>query len=88
MNDIAMHCINVHLKCGNSEVQISAALTGLHQNQNQNLQRSDLQRWWNVNFEGGTVGTEQRGGSKVVVYGCSKEFCNGTLDLEGKISQI
>ena len=24
----------------------------------------------------------------VVVYGCSKEFCNETLDLEGKISQV
>ena len=41
----------------------------------------------NVNFERGTSGTEQRGGSKVVVYGCSNEFCNETLDLEGKISQ-
>ena len=35
----------------------------------------------NANFERGTSGTEQRGGCKVVVFGCSKEFCNAALDL-------
>ena len=40
-------------------------------------------QFWAWNNWNGT-----KGGSMVVVYSCSKEFCNETIDLGGKSSQI
>ena len=41
-----------------------------------------------MNLLCGTNGTEQRGGSKVVVIGCSKEFSNETAPAVEMSSQI
>ena len=39
-----------------------------------------------MNLLCGTNGTEQRGGSKVVVIGCSKEFSNETPFLDSQVA--